>query len=82
MKKTGICIFFVTAVSIAALGQQGKPLKFGVELDGRLTKAESQTIYDSPTGAAYVGMFGELNPAITSFRRGSRERQTSMPHCR
>ena len=47
-------------VSITTFGQQGKPLNFGIELDGKLTKAESNTYFDSPTGAVYAGIFGEL----------------------
>jgi hypothetical protein len=60
MKKL-IYISLLVIVSITVFGQQSMPLKFGIELDGKLKKAESNTLYDSPTGVANFGVFAELH---------------------
>ena len=59
--KRIILLFSIAFFSLSTtFGQQGKPLKFGIELDGKLKKVEPNASYDSPTGAVYVGMFAEL----------------------
>jgi hypothetical protein len=61
MRKKTVCIFAMIVVSMATFAQQGMPLKIGLEIDGRLRKAEANTMYDSPTGVARVGAFAELH---------------------
>ena len=51
----------MVVVSTTVFGQQDMPLKFGIELDGKLKKVDPGTGYDSPTGAVHVGMFAELH---------------------
>jgi len=61
MKKKSICFLIMVGVSISTFAQQGMPLKYGIEIDGKLKKAEANTHYDSPTGVARVGAFAELH---------------------
>ena len=60
-KMKNIYLLSMLIVSISAFCQQSIPLKFGIELDGKLKKIDPNTQFDSPTGAAYIGMFAELH---------------------
>jgi len=58
-KKNLIFLTIEILVSITTFGQQGLPLKFGIDLDGKLKKTDPNKYYDSPTGVVYVGAFAE-----------------------
>jgi len=60
-KSLGMGIFTIMfiVVSTTVFGQQGLPLKYGIELDGKLKKMDPERAYDSPTGVASVGVFAE-----------------------
>ncbi|MDR2146308.1 MAG: hypothetical protein LBE91_07615 [Tannerella sp.] len=64
-KKTKI-IFLMALLAVTVFGQQDKPLKWGIELDGRLRWADDFRPYAfaygsgvSSTGLGYVGAFAE-----------------------
>ena len=62
MKK--IFLFVFVLLTVTCFGQSEKtsfPFNFGIELDGKLTKADPNTRFDTPTGVVYVGAFTELH---------------------
>lgn len=57
-KKTLLLLLLLFSTTVFA--QQDKSLKFGIELDGKLKKADLNTHFDSPTGVVSLGAFAEL----------------------
>jgi len=59
-----IKLFFTSVILLIGfrtLSQNITPFTFGFELDFKLKKIDPNTRFDSPTGAAYVGMFAEFH---------------------
>jgi hypothetical protein len=62
MTKRIFAVSFLLLSSIALVSfAQDRPFRFGIEMDGKLKKIDPSTIYDSPTGNAYIGVFAEYH---------------------
>jgi hypothetical protein len=62
MHKKIKIIFLMAVIALTTFAQQEKPLKLGIELDGKLSNLPQINAYlDQPTGAAYLGAFAEYH---------------------